>query len=308
VTVGLVSRTGEILGQARCEPLGDDHDPNVIVRHIARMVQKVLASQSVSLGAVAGVGVCSPGLLDFDKGLVKAAANLRGWRDVPLTQLMADQLGIDRSRVVLENDGNTALLAELWIGAAKGKKDVVLLTLGTGIGSGIVSGGQLVRGCNGQAGELGHSILIPEGRPNKATGVQGIWEMYASATAVVARAKEGIPADSTLHGLGPEGLGCKEVFKHAADGDTYAQGVVKETARFLAIGCINCARCLDPQLILFTGGMAEAGDQLLTQVREQFALHHWSIAPVRLEFRIADSPAHAGLLGAAYAALLAIDF
>merc|ERR1719359_1992264 len=163
MTVGLVGAGGETLGQVASEPLGDDHEPRVIVGRLARLAGVVLESASHSLRDVAGVGVCSPGLLDFDGGIVKAAANLRGWRDVPLTHLLADALGVDRSLVVLENDGNTALLAELWIGAARGKKDVVLLTLGTGIGAGIVCGGELLRGCKGEAPELGHAILVPGG-------------------------------------------------------------------------------------------------------------------------------------------------
>jgi len=314
LTIGLVDDTGSILGLVASEPLGDDHDPALIAGRLAVLARVVLKSASCDMRDVAGVGVCAPGLLDFDRGYVKAAANLRGWTEVPLCQLMADALGISRSLVVLENDGNTALLAELWIGAAKGKKDVVLLTLGTGIGAGIVCGGQLVRGSQGQAGELGHAILVPGGRPSAATGVEGIWEAYASATAVKARAADGpvpqgshqgvggVPASSSLHGLSTEALTCKAVFKQAAAGDAYAQSIVRDTAKYIAIGCINCCRSFDPEVILFTGGMADAGEQLLSQVKEQFAKHHWSIAPVTLKFDIALSPAHAGLIGAAYAA------
>lgn len=314
MTVGLVNERGEILGQVSSEPLGDNHDPQVIVNRIAQLAMGVLKSASCTLGEVAAVGVCCPGLLDFERGLVKAAANLRGWRDVALPQLLADALGIDRSLVVLENDGNTALLAELWVGAAQGKKDVVLLTLGTGIGAGVLAGGHLLRGHTSFATELGHMILVPGGRPNAATGVDGIWEMYASATAVRIRAGEGwvpdnghigvggVPADSSLHG---QDVTCKLVFEKAAEGDVYARRIVQDTAKFLAIGSINCARFCDPELILFTGGMVggASGEQLLTEVREQFKLHHWSIQPVTLDFRIAAAPAHAGLIGAAYAAL-----
>merc|ERR1712060_103437 len=123
---------------------------------------------------------------------------LRGWTEVPLVDLLASQLGINRTLVCLENDGNTALLAEVWVGAAKGKRDVVLLTLGTGIGAGILSGGRLIRGHLGQAGELGHAILVPEGRVHGGTGVNGIFEAYASCTAVVARVGEaGVPESSS---------------------------------------------------------------------------------------------------------------
>jgi len=320
LTVGLVDDEGNLLGKVSFEPMGDNKDARVITSRLAEMARDVLKSASCELRHVTGVGVCSPGLLDCARGVVKAAANLP-WKNVKLTQLLADALNISSAIVVLENDGNTALLAELWIGAAKGKKDVVLLTLGTGIGAGIICGGHLIRGCKGEAGELGHMILIPGGRPNAGTGVNGIWEVYASASSVAKRAVEGpvpdgghtgaggVPSSSSLHGLTTQALTCKEVFKQAAAGDAYAQSVVRDTAKALAIGSINCCRCYDPDVILFTGGMAEAGEQLLEQVREQFALpeHHWSIAPVTLEFRIAAAPAHASLIGAAYAACRALD-
>lgn len=313
MAVGLVSDSGAVLGEVACEALGDDHDPAAVVGRIAQLVRMVLQSASYSLRDISGVGICCPGLIASEAGVVKAAANLRGWREVPLVALVANSLGMKESLVILENDGNTALLAELWVGAAKGKKDVVLLTLGTGIGAGVVCGGELLRGCKGEAPELGHAILVPGGRPNNATGVAGIWEMYASASAVADRAAEGLlPKNrrmySSLCKVGQEALTCKDVFQHAARGDAYAQNVVEETAKFLAIGCINCARYYDPELILFTGGMAAAGEQLLEPVRRQFELHHWSIAQVTLEFRMAAAPAHACLIGAAYAARQALKF
>lgn len=148
-------------------------------------------------------------------------------------------------------------------------------------------------------------------RPS-GSGVDGIFEKYASATAVAERAAEGrngkggIPSTSSLHELSPASATCADVFRKAAAGDVYAQEIVNDTAKYLAIGCINCCRCFDPEVILFTGGMANAGEQLLEKVREQFAIYHWNINPVTLEFRVADAPEHACLIGAAYAARRAL--
>eukprot|EP00913_Durusdinium_trenchii_P019104 g17954.t1 len=163
----------------------------------------------------------------------------------------------EASKVTLENDTNAALLAEAWTGAAAGIKHIVLLTIGTGIGGAIMCDGQLLRGSKGQAGEIGHSILVPDGRTFGGAGVSGIFEGYASCSAVAIRARELMPPDSSLSKL--EAVECEDVFKHAAAGDSYATELVQETAKYLALGCINCCRFVDPELILFSGGMAEAG-------------------------------------------------
>lgn len=307
ISVGIVSDDGVLQGAVQTVPLGEDHAPQTIVTAVASLVRAAMTSTSlpITVHDFHGIGVCSPGLLDCERGVVAVAANLKGWRDVPITKLVADALGVRRDIVFLENDANTALLAEVWIGSAKGMRNVVLLTLGTGIGAGILVDGHLLRGWKGYAGELGHSILVPDGRTHGTAGVDGILEGYASATAVVARAKEGgAPSNSALHGL--ESFSCKDVFMHAAQGDKYAAGIVSETARFLAIGCINCSRSYDPEVILFTGGMSQAGEQLLSQVRTYFGQYHWNIMPVSLELKLAASPANAGLIGAAYAARSAI--
>jgi len=172
--------------------------------------------------------------------------------------------------------------------------------------------GRLLRGSRGQAGEIGHAILVPDGRSWGGTGVAGIFEGYSSATAVVARAKDGDGRsagalnDSSLSRL-LQPADCADVFRHAEQGDEYAKSVVSETARYLAIGCINCCRFVDPEVILFAGGMAQAGDFLLHQVRNQFAAYHWNIESVRVEILAADLGAHSGVVGAARAALLVVD-
>jgi len=254
---------------------------------------------------VAGIGVCTPGLLDVKTGVVASAANLKGWTNVPLTKILATTLGVDPTKVFLEQDGNAALLAELWVGAAKGQKNVVMLTLGTGVGGAILCDGNLLRGAQGGAGEFGHTILMPDGRWHGSSGVQGIFEGYASATAVVQRAKEGpLVCSSSLSEL-PD-ITCFDVFDQAGKGDSYSQSVVSETARTLAIGCINCTRCVDPEMILFTGGMAQAGEQLFKEVREQYNKYHWNVSSMSVNLALAACGNSAGVIGAAYAAHRAI--
>lgn len=144
-------------------------------------------------------------------------------------------------------------------------------------------------------------ILVPDGRIHGSTGVPGILEGYASATSVALRAKEGdMPPDSTLRACSP--VTCQDVFAHAKAGDKYAGHIVRETAKFLAIGCINVSRCFCPEVVLFTGGMALAGEELLGEVRTQYAQYHWNIAPLTVELRLAAVGNDAGVIGAAFVA------
>ncbi|CAJ1335356.1 unnamed protein product [Effrenium voratum] len=157
-------------GEPRTEPLGEDHTPAVIVCRIRSFA--VLRSIDCALQDLRALGVCAPGLLDARRGVVSAAANLRGWREVPLVKLLAEEMQWEQSRVTLENDANTALLAEAWTGAAAGKKHIVLLTIGTGIGGAIMCDGQLLRGSKGQAGEIGLSSMrnLLSSKSNTALG------------------------------------------------------------------------------------------------------------------------------------------
>ncbi|CAJ1433079.1 unnamed protein product [Effrenium voratum] len=301
ISVGVVTAQGDLKG-VLTEPLGEDHTPAVIVCRIRSFVEAVLRSIDCALQDLRALGVCAPGLLDARRGVVSAAANLRGWREVPLVKLLAEEMQWEQSRVTLENDANTALLAEAWTGAAAGKKHIVLLTIGTGIGGAIMCDGQLLRGSKGQAGEIGHIIMVPDGLCFGQSGVQGIFEDYASARAVALRAKQSIPPSSSLSKL--EAVECVDVFKHAAAGDSYAAGLVKETAKYLAVGCINCCRFVDPEIILFSGGMSEAGESLLQEIQRQFEKYHWNLEPVRVRLELASTGRHAGLIGAARASMI----
>lgn len=198
LSVGLVDERGAFVGSPKdmetvgggtaspvwWEPLGDDHEPKFLASRARRLVEAALAAAGGTMASICRVGVCTPGLLDIPSGLVKSAANLKGWDQVPVCDIFAEALGLERSAIVLENDTNAALLAEAWVGAAKGHTNVVLMTLGTGIGGAIMCDGRLLRGSKGQAGEIGHAILVPDGRSFGRAGVNGIFEGYASASAV----------------------------------------------------------------------------------------------------------------------------
>lgn len=306
INVGVVDDNGAILGgSVQSVPLGDDHDPKAVVLKMREQAEVALKAAGRSMSEVHGIGVCTPGLLNVKQGMVVAAANLRGWDKIPITRLVAEEMKIAENRVVLERDANTALLAEVWVGAARGRDNVVMLTLGTGVGGAILSDGNLLRGSTGAAGELGHQIMIPDGRSYGNAGVGGILEAYASAGSMAGRAVEGgMPPSSSLQRCSP--ITCFDVFQHAKQGDEYASRLVTETAKAVAIGCINASRAFDCDMVVFTGGMAQAGEQLFAEVREQYQRHHWNIAPVRVELKVAEAGNNAGVIGAAYAARVAI--
>jgi len=307
ICVGVVDDLGTVLGGcAQSTPLGNDHDPKVVVSKMREQAHLALKAAGRTMDEVVGIGVCTPGLLNVKQGIVEATANLHGWVNVPITKLVAKEMGMDERRIVLDNDANTALLAEVWVGAARGKENVVMLTLGTGVGGAMFCDGRLLRGSRGSAGELGHQILVPDGRSYGNAGVGGILEAYASAGAVAERAAEGgVPPSSSLAGC--PCISCFDVFQHAKLGDAHASRIVKETASYLAIGCINASRNFDCDMVIFTGGMAQAGEELFAEVREQYRRYHWNIAPVRVELKVAEAGNNASVIGSAYAARAAIQ-
>ncbi|CAL1150801.1 unnamed protein product [Cladocopium goreaui] len=289
MSAGLLNAHGVLL-KVLSQEVGEDHSPQCIVKRIRALLEALLCNgveKTHRLEEIEALGVCTPGLMDTVAGVVRAAANLRGWREVPLVRLLAEELGWEPSRVSLENDTNAALLAEAWTGAAAGMKHIVLVTVGTGVGGAIMCDGRLLRGSKGQAGEIGtafskdmhllvhlyqsqlrlHMSSLPASALLLCAYRQGAdqgyaerhgktWHMMQITDRLAIRAKEALSADSSLSEL--KALDCEDVFKHAEAGDKYASDLVQETARYLAIGCINCCRFVDPELILFSGGMAEA--------------------------------------------------
>jgi len=279
-----------------------------VCAHIAKTVEAALAESQNSASSLEGIGVCVPGLVDANTGQVLFAANFPAWpRPAPFAQSLGSLLG---QKPVIDNDANAALCAELWVGAARGAQDIVMLTLGTGIGSSILCGGRLLRGANNAAGELGHSILIPNSeRYSEKTGVRGILEDYASARAVGELAREALARgempSSKLYQLQKKGIEvtCKHVFELAQrDHDELAMRIVDQTGEYLGIAAVNIVRAFDPSMILFGGGMTRAGNFLLQSIERGFAKHYWTLSEPTCHLAFAALGPEAGAVGAAYLA------
>ena len=298
IKVGLFSPEMRLVDQnlSRTEvEQGFDH----VMEQIAGSVRATCDRNRVAGGGVRAVGIGCPGPVDVARGLMVVAPNFPGWRDLQVRDILAQKLG--GVPTVLENDANVAAYAEFRMGAGRGLDSLVMVTLGTGIGGGIVIDGKIHRGATDTAGELGHVIVEVDGRPC-GCGRRGCLEAYASATGTVARFREalgrGRPSALAAAGAVPDGITAKDIFEAAAAGDALAVETIDQTARYLAIGCDAIVNLIDPDIIVFTGGMTAAGDRLMGPV-ERYARERFFPRP-RKHTRLAltELGGDAGIIGA----------
>ncbi len=254
-------------------PTRADLGADAVVNRICEMIETTIATVMRETGAVraqiAGVGIGSPGPLDREKGLVIVTPNL-GWKDFPLRDRVGDQVHLPAT---LDNDANCATLGEWWLGSARGGRNVVGFTLGTGIGGGLIVDGRLYHGASDVAGEIGHMTIEANGR-RCGCGNYGCLEAYASGPAIAMRAREALSngEPSTLRALcGGDllKLTAATVYRASETGDTVASDVVRETARFLAIGVANILNVFNPDVVVLAGGVAKAGDSLFVPLRAE---------------------------------------
>lgn len=248
-------------------PSGAEMEPKSVVEEFHSASSELLKQHELSLADVSAIGIGSPGLINTTKGIVEAAPNLPLFKNVPFKDMVAKRFG---KPTVLENDADAACWAEYVLGAARGVDHMIMLTLGTGIGGGIVSDGNLIHGPTGGAAELGHVIIYPAGRLCPC-GQNGCVEAYASATSTAARATEAVQKGgrSSLTTVLEEQkkITCKDVFEHAGNGDSLANEIVDGTAKALALLCVQMVNTTEPHSIVFAGGMIAAGDTLLDRIR-----------------------------------------
>ncbi|MEA2931983.1 MAG: glucokinase [Actinomycetota bacterium] len=237
-----------------------------VLDEIAALALKVAGERPL---AAVGVGV--PGLVDRD-GVLRFAPNLPGVTDLAVRAELERRLGVP---VRVDNDATCAAWAERAMGAATGLDDVVMVTLGTGIGGGVITGGRLTRGTNGFAGEVGHMVVDPAG-PACPCGQKGCWERYASGSGLArlarAAARRGeAAAVVALAGGNADAILGEHVTQAAAGGDVQARAVVAELGWWVGLGLANLANVLDPEAFVIGGGLVEMGDLLLEPVRAAFA-------------------------------------
>ncbi len=268
ILAGIVTEDGEILAEAR-RPT-PRHDAEDVLDLVSEVVGELVEG---STEPIDGVGLGVAGLVDADRSKVYFAPNLR-WSQVPVRTLLEASTGLP---VVVENDGNVAAWGEYRFGTGRGRSAMTLVTVGTGIGGGIVIDGTLFRGSHGVAGEIGHINAVPDGRPC-GCGRNGCLEQYASGNALVREARnlaaERRSEAGTLLALGdgtPEGVQGVHVTQAAKAGDPVAMEAFTIVGNWLGRGLADLAAVLDPELFVIGGGVSDAGDLLLASARQTLA-------------------------------------
>ena len=299
LVVGTVAEDGsELLGEVS-EPTHSEAGADAVIERIGRLVKQ---STSAAKGkTIVGVGIGSPGPLDTHRGIVLFTPNL-GWTNFPLRDRVTAITGLPAE---LDNDANCAIYGEWWRGAARGAKAVVGLTIGTGIGGGIVLDGKIYHGASDVAGEIGHTTIDANGRRCKC-GNYGCLEAYASGPAIAARAAEGIESgvESTLAkyvGGDLSKLTAQVVYQAAHDGDQYAQEVVNDTAKLLGAGVANIINIFNPDVVVICGGVTLAGDRLFDPLRREVHRRAFKDAVKACRILPGALPGTAGVFGAAAA-------
>ncbi len=219
------------------------------------------------VGRIKGIGIGAPNG-NIYTGTIEYAPNLPWKGVIPFAKMVQDKFKLP---VKLTNDANAAAVGEMMYGAAKGMKDFIMITLGTGVGSGIVANGQLIYGHDGFAGELGHTIIIPDGRLHAGTGKKGSLESYASATGVALTAVEILSTTdrpSLLRSIPIEKITSKDVFEAAQKDDEVAKEVFEYTGKILGMSLANFVMFSSPEAIILFGGLTKAGDMILKPTRE----------------------------------------
>ena len=291
LVTGSVAEDGSRLLAHRSEPTRPEEGPDAVLERIAGLARATIAetSQLDPEANILGVGVGAPGPLDTRTGVIFLTPNL-GWVNLPLRQRMADALGLPTT---LDNDANCAVFGEWWRGAARGSRQAIGFTIGTGIGGGIIVNGRLYHGATDCAGEFGHMTLDPEGRRCKC-GNYGCLEAYASGPAIALRAVEALDsgAESSIVAMVSGNLArvtAQTVYDAAHQGDALALEVVRDTARYLGAGVANLVNIFNPEIVVICGGVTLAGERLMAPLRQEVtrrafkpAVQHCRIVPGEL--------------------------
>lgn len=300
VKAGLVDTNTNVLAKLQV-PTQVEAGPDKVIAVMTDAARQVVERENINMDQVASIGIGSPGSIDYEAGVILSAPNLTDFNDLPLRDRVAEVTG---RPVILENDANAAAFGEFWAGAGRDQsiRHLVMFTLGTGVGTGLIIDGKLIHGAFGLGAEGGHMIIEPNGRPC-GCGQKGCLEAYTSASHTAARATEAVETggNSSLQAILNDNrlITSKDVFDAAAKGDPLANRIVDETIFYLALGCINICRLLDPQMIVFAGGMILAGDVLFERLHKSIDRQNWKMTKKTVEIVPAKLGNDAGFIGAA---------
>lgn len=297
VKIALVDPDGRI-AYSNSVPTRAEMGYEYTISNIKNVLYASIKETGITIDKIAGIGIGCPGQIDSDNGIVRLLPNVPGWVNVPLAKIMQDEFGIIAK---VDNDVRVATLGEYHYGAGKGYKNLVCITVGTGIGSGIIINGQLVRGASMSAGEIGHMILKDNGGEICGCGNTGCLEALASGPAIVKMANDYL--------LGGKSTKYKElaagssvtsqlVYEAANLGDSVSKTIFEITGYWIGIALASVVNLINPEVIIVGGGVAQAGDLLLNPIRETINKRALNVAANAVKILPAELGESAGVVGA----------
>lgn len=303
VKIAILTDEGEIIKKGSIETNSEEGPKNVFKR-VADEIDNLLKAIDAPKKDLLCVGLGCPGPLDEKGDNLVFAPNLKGWVNVPIKKIVSEATGIPTS---VNNDANAAAWGEYWKGLTEKVSSMVLFTLGTGIGGGIIIDGKLLRGHDNTAGEVGHIIVQPNG-PLCGCGNFGCLEALASATAIARRVKETLHKDIVQTSLKnyPQEIAvqAKTVYDEAVKGDDFAMQILRENGYWLGIASANIISLLNPEVLLFSGGLSLAGDFIFKELVKTARANTFKASGERAIIRPAKLQEEAGVIGAAGLALV----
>ncbi len=292
IKMGLFDTDGNVLDKWEIKTRTENHGENVLP-DIAKAVEDKMAEKAIAKDDVAGVGVGVPGPVD-SKGIVHRCVNL-GWDEFNVNEKLSAMVDMP---VMAGNDANVAALGEMWKGGGQGHEDLVVVTLGTGVGGGIIIGGKMLTGANGSGGEIGH-IHVQDGEPDACgCGNKGCLEQYASATGIVRIAKRVLAKTEQATSLNSAHVSAKDVWDAVKEGDEVAIEVAEQFGKYLGEGLAAIACVTNPEAFVIGGGVSKAGEVLLSYIEKNYkpVVFHGCRD---VEFKLATLGNDAGIYGAA---------
>jgi glucokinase len=306
IKLGLVDDLGQTVGFLTCAT-DVEKGPDSGVERMAAAITRLIAQTGLTPGDVVRVGLATPGTMDIPAGMLLMPHNLATWKNYPIRDRLAQACGLP---VAFDNDANAAAFGEYWVGRGREYRSLVLLTLGTGVGGGIIIDGHVVRGENSHGAECGHLIIDCRDDARVCMcGQPGHLEGYASATGVVRRTVEALEAgaDSSLREPWQAGeeITAKSLYDHAREGDRFSLKIILDTAMYLGIGITSFLHVIDPNAVVLGGAMDFGGaadeidGQFLERIREEVRRRAFPVLSERIVIDFASLGGDAGYLGAA---------
>jgi len=305
IKAGVTDASGGVLSRVQV-PTGADRTGELVAECVAAAALQAVKEAGLKWADVPAVGVGSPGTIDLKAGVVTFCPNIRGLDGFPLRERISER--IEGIPVVLENDANAAAKGEQLAGAGQGAHSLVMFTLGTGIGSGIVIENRVWHGCNDVGSELGHMTINING-PRCGCGNSGCVEAYASATAMVRRMRETIAAGTqSILAEDCDGITARKIHQAALAGDVAAHDKIRQTGRYLGVAISNVLHAFNPQVVVLGGGVTNAGEMLMEPVQEEVNRRTLKACLARTRIRFAELGENAGFIGAAGCAMEWAEF